>query len=72
MKSLKEVKPLMKLIKEEKGKIIFASILILLGGFTEIFYGYLNGSAIEEITKLNIWDILFIWCSYRRYSTCMC
>lgn len=60
MKSLKEVKPLMKLIKEEKGKIIFASILILLGGFTEIFYGYLNGLAIEEVTKLNINKALII------------
>lgn len=60
MKSLKEIKPLMKLIKEEKGKIIFASILILLGGFTEIFYGYLNGLAIEEVTKLNINKALII------------
>ena len=64
MKSLKEIKPLMKLIKEEKGKIIFASILILLGGFTEIFYGYLNGSAIEEITKLNINKALIIFGIY--------
>lgn len=64
MKSLKEVKPLMKLIKEEKGKIIFASILILLGGFTQIFYGYLNGSAIEEITKLNINKALIIFGIY--------
>ena len=60
MKSLKEIKPLMKLIKEEKGKIIFASILILLGGFTEIFYGYLNGAAIEEVTKFNINKALII------------
>ena len=60
MKSLKEIKPLMKLVKEEKGKIIFASILILLGGFTEIFYGYLNGAAIEEVTKFNINKALII------------
>lgn len=60
MKMLKEVKPLMKLIKEEKGKIIFASILIFIAGLTEIFYGYLNGQAIEEITKLNLNNALII------------
>lgn len=60
MKKLKEIKPLMKLIKEEKGKIIFASALILISGFTEIFYGYLNGLAVEEITKLNLNKALII------------
>ena len=60
MDKFKEIKPLMKLIKEEKGKIIFASILILLGGLTEIFYGYLNGLAIEEVTKLNIDKALIV------------
>ena len=60
MKILKEVKPLMKLIKEEKGKIIFASMLIFIAGLTEIFYGYLNGQAIEEITKLNLNNALII------------
>ncbi len=60
MKMLKEVKPLMKLIKEEKGKIIFASVLIFIAGLTEIFYGYLNGQAIEEITKLNLKNALII------------
>ena len=60
MKMLKEVKPLMKLIKEEKGKIIFASVLIFVAGLTEIFYGYLNGQAIEEITKLNLKNALII------------
>lgn len=60
MKKLKEIKPLMKLIKEEKGKIIFASALILISGLTEIFYGYLNGLAVEEITKLNLNRALII------------
>jgi ATP-binding cassette subfamily B protein len=60
MKILKEVKPLMKLIKEEKGKIIFASILIFIAGLTEIFYGYLNGAAIEEVTKFNLNKALII------------
>lgn len=60
MKMLKEVKPLMKLIKEEKGRIIFASILIFIAGLTEIFYGYLNGKAIEEVTKFNLEKALII------------
>ena len=60
MKLLKEVKPLMKLIKEEKGKIIFASILIFIAGLTEIFYGYLNGEAIGEINKMHLDKALII------------
>ena len=53
MKNLKEFKPLIKLIKEEKNKLIIASIIIFLSGIAEIFTGYLNGRAVEEITKLN-------------------
>lgn len=50
MKSLKEFKPLLKLIKEEKGKLIIASIIIFLSGVSEICTGYLNGRAVESIT----------------------
>ncbi len=49
MKGIKEFKPLIKLIKEEKVKIIIASILIFLSGICEIFTGYLNGAAIDAI-----------------------
>ncbi len=52
MKSLKEFKPLWKLIKEEKVKLIIASILILIAGIAEIATGYLNGSAVEAITNM--------------------
>ena len=54
MKNLKEFKPLIKLIAEDKGKLIFASILIFLSGIAEIFTGYLNGKAVSSITELNI------------------
>ena len=54
MKNLKEFKPLIKLLDKDKKKLIFASILIFMSGIAEIFTGYLNGAAVEEITKLNI------------------
>ena len=54
MKNLKEFKPLLKLIKEEKGKLIFASILLFIAGISEIFTGYLNGAAVEAITNLEL------------------
>lgn len=55
MKDLKEFKPLIKLIKEEKGKLILASILIFITELSSIFTGYLNGAAVESVTlnKLN-------------------
>ncbi len=52
MKNLKEFIPLWKLIKEEKVRLILASILILLSGLAEIATGYLNGAAVEAITNM--------------------
>ena len=54
MKNLKEFKPLIKLIGKEKGKLIIASIIIFLHGISEIFTGYLNGSAVEQITNMHL------------------
>lgn len=54
MKNLKEFKPLIKLIDKDKYKLIIASILIFISGIFEIFTGYLNGAAVEAITKLQI------------------
>ena len=54
MKGIKEFKPLLKLVKEEKTKLIIASIIIFGSGLCEIFTGYLNGAAVEAITKLDI------------------
>lgn len=54
MKNLKEFKPLIKLLGKEKTKLIIASILIFINGIKEMFSGYLNGAAIESITKMNL------------------
>ena len=52
MKNIQEFVPLWKLIKEEKNKLIIASILILISGLAEIATGYLNGAAVEAITNM--------------------
>jgi len=54
MKSLKEFKPLIKLIGKEKGRLIIASIIIFIHGIAEITTGYLNGAAVESITKMEL------------------
>ena len=54
MKSLKEFKPLIKLIGKEKNKLIIASIIIFINGIAEIFTGFLNGRAVESITKMEL------------------
>ena len=58
MKNFKEFKPLIKLVGEDKGKLIIASILIFISGIAEIGTGYLNGAAVEAITNLYIKDAL--------------
>ena len=61
MKSLKEFKPLLKLVKEDKKRIIIASIIIFLSGISTITTGYLNGAAVEAITVLDLYHaILFL------------
>ena len=54
MKSLKEFKPLIKLIGEDKTRLVIASTLIFISGIAEICTGYLNGAAVESITKLEM------------------
>ncbi|MBR2712338.1 MAG: ABC transporter ATP-binding protein [Bacilli bacterium] len=54
IKNLKEFKPLINLLKEEKKKFIFFCILLFAIEASSVFYGYLNGSAVEEITKLHL------------------
>lgn len=53
-KNLKEFIPLWKFAKEEKKKIIISSTLIFVMGILEVFFGYLNGLAVEEITNLHL------------------
>ena len=58
MKNLKEFKPLINLIGEDKKKLIIASILIFISGIVGTCTGYLNGAAVEAITNLHIKDAL--------------
>ena len=58
MKSLKEFRPLLKLVKEDLNKLIFASIIIFMSGLCEVFTGYLNGRVVESITILDIKNAL--------------
>ena len=58
MKSIKEFKPLLKLVKEDLNKLIFASIIIFMSGICEVFTGYLNGRVVEFITILDIKNAL--------------
>ena len=69
MKKLKEFKPVLNLLKEEKKKFIFFCILLLIVESTSIFSGYLNGSAVEEITNLNLDKSLFYLFVYFLYSS---
>lgn len=68
MKNIKEFVPLVNLLKREKWKFIFFSILIFFVQATSIFTGYLNGAAVEEITKLNLKKALFYLFAYFLYS----
>lgn len=54
MKGLKEFKLIFKLLKEEKKKLIIASIIIFIVELCEAAVGYLNGVAIEAVTHLLI------------------
>ena len=54
MKGIKEFRPLIKLLGKEKIRLIIASIIIFMHGIAEIFTGYLNGSAVEAITKMEL------------------
>ena len=54
MKGIKEFRPLIKLLGKEKFRLIIASIIIFMHGMAEIFTGYLNGSSVEDITKMQL------------------
>ncbi len=64
MKNLKEFKTVLKLAKKYKLKILIATIAIFLSSISYILVGYLNGYAIEEVTKMHLniaLCILFIY-----------
>ena len=54
MKSLKEFKPLIKFIGDDKKRLIIASTIIFINGICSILTGYLNGIAVEAITELQV------------------
>ena len=51
MKKIGKYKGLLNFIKEDKWRIVFASIIIFINGLVGILTGYLNGRAVEAITK---------------------
>ena len=53
-KSIKEFKNIYKLIKEDKGKMIFAFICVFLSSMLSITNGWLQGKVTEEIVSKNL------------------
>lgn len=54
MKKLNKFKPLMKFVKEDKWRIIIASVCISITALSEILTGYLMGSAVESVTSMHL------------------
>ena len=54
MKKIKDFKPILNLLKEEKHKFIFFCLILFIIQAGSILEGYLNGSAVESITKLDL------------------
>ncbi len=50
----KDFKFIAKYLKKHRAKLIIACILIFVSSLFNLTYGYFNGKAIEEITKLNL------------------
>ena len=50
----KEFKFILKYLKEHRLKLILACIIIFVSSILGLTYGYFNGKAISEITKLNL------------------
>ena len=54
MKLKNELKPLMKYLKEDKIRIIFVIISVLITSILGLSYGYLVGKVVEEITNYHL------------------
>lgn len=63
-KSLKEFKNIYKLVKKDKGKLVFAFICILVSSLLSISNGWLHGEIIEAIVALNIKTALLFLGAY--------
>ena len=68
MKDIKVFVPLWKFIKEEKFKIILAATLLVLSSVSSILAGYLNGGAVEAITKMNLYKTIIFLVIYLLIS----
>ena len=70
MKKIKDFKPILNLLKEEKHKFIFFCLILFIIQAGSILEGYLNGSAVESITKLDLKTALIYLGIYFVYSIC--
>ena len=50
----KDLKFISKYLKPHKSKLIIACIILFIASLFNLTYGYLNGKAIEEVSKLNL------------------
>lgn len=70
MKKLSEFKPIINLLKEEKWKFVFFCVVLFLIQAVSMLEGYLNGAAVESITKLDLKSALMFLGIYFIYSIC--
>ena len=68
MKNLKELKPLIDLLKKDKWKLFFWGIVLLICESCSVLTGYLNGAAVESITKLDLTRALIFLGIYFAYE----
>jgi ABC-type bacteriocin/lantibiotic exporter with double-glycine peptidase domain len=68
MKNLKELKPLIDLLKKDKWKLFFWGIVLLICESCSVLTGYLNGAAVESITKLDLKRALIFLGFYFAYE----
>ena len=70
MKKLSEFKPIINLLKEEKWKFVFFCVVLFIIQAVSMLEGYLNGAAVESITKLDLKSALMFLGIYFIYSIC--
>ena len=70
MKKLSEFKPIINLLKEEKWKFVFFCVVLFIIQAVSMLEGYLNGAAVESITKLDLKSALMFLGIYFVYSIC--
>ena len=68
MKKLREFKPIIDLLKEEKWKFVFFCVVLFIIQAVSMLEGYLNGAAVESIAKLNLKSALIFLGIYFVYE----